>query len=187
MKKLVAGLALAIFSLMAQAQSLVVNGNFENGLTGWNEVVVPGTTSQHGVINFGPSLPDNFYSTGFSDPTTLSQLIDTVVGTRYDLSFDLRGLKSVELPKNYSQVTFGTYSYEPLGFDNGSFTTFTYKGLLADAATTALSFRASSDKSFVHLDNVSLQVSAVPEPETYAMMLLGLGLIGYTMRRRHKG
>ena len=27
-------------------------------------------------------------------------------------------------------------------------------------------------------------VSAVPEPETYAMLLVGLGLVGFTLRRR---
>jgi hypothetical protein len=30
----------------------------------------------------------------------------------------------------------------------------------------------------------SSQVAAVPEPETYAMMLAGLGLIGFAARRR---
>ena len=34
------------------------------------------------------------------------------------------------------------------------------------------------------LDNVDMQVSAVPEPETYAMMLAGLGLLGFAARRR---
>ena len=32
---------------------------------------------------------------------------------------------------------------------------------------------------------VNLEVSAVPEPETYAMMLAGLGLVGFAARRRH--
>lgn len=32
------------------------------------------------------------------------------------------------------------------------------------------------------LDN--LQVSAVPEPETYAMLLVGLGLVGFTLRNK---
>ena len=29
-----------------------------------------------------------------------------------------------------------------------------------------------------------INVAAVPEPETYAMLLAGLGLIGFTARRR---
>ena len=35
--------------------------------------------------------------------------------------------------------------------------------------------------------NTSFQVSAVPEPETYALMLGGLGLIGFVARRRRSG
>jgi hypothetical protein len=33
----------------------------------------------------------------------------------------------------------------------------------------------------------SVAISAVPEPETYAMLLAGLGLIGYSTRRRMQG
>ena len=32
--------------------------------------------------------------------------------------------------------------------------------------------------------DVTLQVVAVPEPETYAMLLAGLGLVGFVVRRR---
>ena len=34
-----------------------------------------------------------------------------------------------------------------------------------------------------YLDNVSV-TTAVPEPESYAMMLLGLGLLGFMARRK---
>lgn len=34
------------------------------------------------------------------------------------------------------------------------------------------------------IDNVSMSVTAVPEPETYAMLLAGLGLMGVVARRR---
>jgi hypothetical protein len=46
------------------------------------------------------------------------------------------------------------------------------------------------------LDNLSgwagpkhgvIEVAAVPEPETYAMMLAGLGLLGFAARRKQKG
>jgi hypothetical protein len=32
--------------------------------------------------------------------------------------------------------------------------------------------------------NGTVSVTAVPEPETYAMMLAGLGLVGWSARRR---
>ena len=34
------------------------------------------------------------------------------------------------------------------------------------------------------LDNISLSIAAVPEPATWAMMILGFGLIGASLRRR---
>ncbi len=37
----------------------------------------------------------------------------------------------------------------------------------------------------IYIDNINFdQVTAVPEPETYAMLLAGLGLLGFMARRR---
>jgi hypothetical protein len=44
--------------------------------------------------------------------------------------------------------------------------------------------RITQRQSEVLIDNVQLAVAAVPEPETYAMMLAGLGLLGFVARRR---
>lgn len=33
----------------------------------------------------------------------------------------------------------------------------------------------------------NINISPIPEPETYAMLLVGLGLVGFTMRRRKSG
>ena len=38
----------------------------------------------------------------------------------------------------------------------------------------------------VFLDKVSLNVTPVPEPETYAMLLIGLGTMGCLKRRKQK-
>jgi hypothetical protein len=36
------------------------------------------------------------------------------------------------------------------------------------------------------MDNLSITVTAVPEPETYAMLLAGLGVLGAASRRKQK-
>jgi hypothetical protein len=46
---------------------------------------------------------------------------------------------------------------------------------------TVIDNQSTYNHAFV-IDNLS--VSAVPEPETYAMMLAGLGLMGFMGRRR---
>ncbi|NDP58690.1 MAG: PEPxxWA-CTERM sorting domain-containing protein [Oxalobacteraceae bacterium] len=174
---------------MAQAANLVANGGFDGGLANWAQSMLPpGESDTREILNYGDG---NFYSNGTMSPTSLSQSIQTVAGTFYDLSFQLRGLSPDSTPViNYSGVLFGGTTIVQSNFDSGpgigAFTTFTYKHLAGTGSSTPLSFTSSSDNSFVHLDNVTVQISAVPEPETYAMMLLGLGLIGYTMQRRRK-
>lgn len=57
---------------------------------------------------------------------------------------------------------------------------FTWNNLSAGNYTLAFGTGLGSLK----VDDVQISVTAVPEPETYAMMLAGLGLIGTIVRRR---
>jgi PEP-CTERM motif len=59
--------------------------------------------------------------------------------------------------------------------DTWSQATFSFAG-------TALSFDLSASANLVGYDNIA----AVPEPETYSMMLAGLGLMGFAARRKYK-
>ncbi|UJP00688.1 MAG: FxDxF family PEP-CTERM protein [Nitrosomonas sp.] len=47
-----------------------------------------------------------------------------------------------------------------------------------------LSVTIHRSNAWVFLSEVEFNVTPVPEPETYAMLLAGLGLIGFTVRRR---
>lgn len=49
---------------------------------------------------------------------------------------------------------------------------------------SALTIRLTSNGTQVNFDNVRLDVSPIPEPETYALMLAGLGLVGFAVCRR---
>lgn len=104
----------------------------------------------------------------------------------------------------FSGLAAGTYSVSLIGLEGGTsrdpinFTSITLNGTpvnigkriftLDDVSTSApitLSFTGTLNKSDAYY-NGSIQVAAVPEPETYAMFLAGLGLIGGIARRRQQ-
>lgn len=58
-----------------------------------------------------------------------------------------------------------------------------YKALVADTANWSISPATGSFASEVP-NTTAFSVSAVPEPQTYALMLGGLGLVGWLARRR---
>jgi hypothetical protein len=54
---------------------------------------------------------------------------------------------------------------------------------LAGAKITSLVF-SSSDNAF---ESANFSITPIPEPETYALMMAGLGVMGFVARRRRKG
>lgn len=74
----------------------------------------------------------------------------------------------------------------PAVFSSNAGDFFGLKGLTnASYATLVQNFDgiySSGGVDYVFVDNFA--VAAVPEPETYAMFLAGLGLLGFTMRRK---
>lgn len=65
-----------------------------------------------------------------------------------------------------------------------------FEGTLQEAAMdpdlTQGTRKYFTDLDFAALDDIGWQVATVPEPETYAMMLAGLGLVGWMAGRRRR-
>ena len=79
-----------------------------------------------------------------------------------------------------SNSLLGTYDLSvlaPISTPNG-FNQFVFRGIQSDA-TDIKSIQFSG--SYIVLTGV---IPSIPEPETYAMLLVGLGLIGFMARRR---
>jgi hypothetical protein len=170
------------FSSPSRAE-LVVNGGFEDGnFTGWtgglpDNVVFSGTPGS-AYVHTGD------YGVGFGSPrlTTLSQTLTTVAGTTYDVSF---WINSNGLSPNEVQLFWGgTKIFQERDIAADGWTEFSFIET-ATSNSTVLAFGLEQRSGYSGLDDVS--VTAVPEPATWAMMLLGFAAVGFvTYRRNHR-
>lgn len=187
--------ALSIVSAPAFAANLVTNGDFETGsLSGWT--VAGGGSFPWGPTTSGP-VSGTFAATtgcvgaacttiGSAGRMSLGQTLATTAGDIYTLSFDFAGMGGV----NGLNVLWNGASIFTLFNDlNVALTTYTVTGLVGAGGGSTLEFLGRQDPGFNRLDNVSVDLAvpaAVPEPATWAMMLVGFGAIGAAMRRRRQ-
>lgn len=187
MRKSLVVLTLALglgWSSLAHAD-VVTNGGFESGnFAGWtvsdpNGIIIdPSSTANSG------SYAATLGSVG--SPGTLSQTLATVAGTSYTFSFALQNLATSSSDNSF-QVKFGNVVLDtwtgPLSSPGYSLESFT---VTATSNSTVLSFIAQNDSSAWLLDDVTATaaVAAVPEPSTWAMLLLGFAGVGLMAYRR---
>lgn len=203
---LLAASALALVPASASPAELIVNGGFEDPtisdpccstvppdpLPGWtatpNVNVVNGTfSSSAGNLAFeGGQYLD---LVGQGGTGSISQSINTVVGQLYTLSFayshnlfnqavpgasasfSIDGLNGVVAHATGSNANLDWQGYSANFLATGTSATLNFTNLTGGA------------NEGIFLDAISVQ-TAVPEPGTWAMMLLGFGAIGGVMRSR---
>jgi hypothetical protein len=111
----------------------------------------------------------------------LSQTFADAVGGDLTLTFDYSANDS----SSYQYVSFdsvtvaGSLVSGPSSYQSYSF------NLGAGTGSDTLTFNGRNNPSYNTLDNVVVvQTAAVPEPASWALMILGVGAVGFGLRRR---
>jgi len=176
----------------------LVNGS--TAMADWTVVDGPGFDGVAWLPNgngYGLSTPfgnDFLDLTGYNDQQPyfgVTQTITTTPGKSYTLTFDLGvdqvgGLFTGPVGVTASAgSTSGTFNnYNPAGTGN-IWQSFSLN-FTASSAATAITIQGLQGDQYIGLDNVAVTGSAVPEPATWAMMLVGFGGLGAAMRSRRK-
>ena len=196
MKKLVLALLIAA-PFAASAADLVQNGSFEanaqsagtwniySNLVGW--AGAPNIELRNDVA--GTAFDGaNFVELDTRYNSAMTQMLTGTAG-QYVLSFWYSARPGVAAGSNGLSVSLdGGAPVNVLETTaGGSMNSWQqYSALVSFDGSAALTFGAigRSDSYGGSLDKVSFTTAAVPEPETYALMIAGLGALGVVARRR---
>ncbi len=106
-----------------------------------------------------------------------------LAGSTYTLSFDLGGSARPD-GDNSVTVSLGDFSETFTLASDAPLTSYSRQISMASNMTSHLIFdHAGTDNMGLILDNVALS-APVPEPETWAMLVAGLALLGFNARRK---
>lgn len=174
--------------------------NAQDGYQGVGVSPKTGSDKTYGEIDIGESINASFSSAITIRNFTLGLLFD---GPEYN---DVN--EKAQITATFLDNSVHTYSFTSTGTNTGLWTgsgsfvnlsvatngmgaVWSFSNPFGDALVKSLSFTAvqgvcgsAGGACTNQSDYTLISVSAVPEPETYAMFLAGLGLMGFVARRR---
>lgn len=202
MKRLLFVFALAAVSATAGAQVTFTGGTDITSIAGYNpdgsagSIVDPGGVENASITTSAGVMTATFlgfeavdkntygFSAGSGMLSNNGMLNSTETGftSAGMLNFTFADMTTGTTVGNGGNASSAYTSYAVLGsFADGSFTPYTMGGLY----DIVLGFNDGARVDADYDDMVvGLRVTPVPEPETYALMLAGIGAVGFMRRRR---
>lgn len=138
-------------------------------------------------VEFGFSVDSGYVAT--LDKLYLATKVSSTGPTMAQIYTSLNGYSSsigtIAQDNASGSYINGVIDLSSLGSITG---TVTFRLFASGASSTNGTLRIGdySDGSTYYFDSITGSVAAVPEPDTYAMFLAGLGLMGFIARRRAK-
>jgi hypothetical protein len=133
-----------------------------------------------GFFGVSSLLPtDGSQGVYYATPDTITFSFATPITA---FGIDIRGLGTVgatDYSAKLSNGSSGTFFTGYTGGDAGHL----FAGITDTTAFSSVTFHGTGPNDGIYFDR--MQIAAVPEPETYAMLLTGLGLLGAIARRRN--
>lgn len=180
----------------AALNNLVQNCGFETGdFSSW---ILAGDIAHAGVDHadahsgaFGAYLGGlGSFDSGQTNFTFLSQVLNTQPGVTYQLSYyTAHFTNAVVKPDNIFAASLSGVEIPASRQENVAQANFSEAGpfkFVAKAPTTTLSFLAEDANFYFSLDDVSVTSTATPEPATWLLIVITLGL-GGVVRLRSTG
>jgi len=168
------------------------------GGVGVSHFILDGTTVVNGFTYLTPPLPSGkflaYYSLesqsetlslapGLSNTFALNSVdLGGVIGDGGFQQSDKLSIQIIGTKLDGTTVTAESrFNLKP-----GSFTTYGNQYFAGFTGLTSLKFSGTGTNNarYVGVDNLSLTIAPVPEPETYALLLAGLGLVASMARKR---
>jgi hypothetical protein len=135
----------------------------------------------------GPTTTNTTTTIGYTDTGLANPFSEWLQFTS-----DLGGLYSIVASTSSASVNFtsivltgpnGPFNLLP-GFDNGTVEFWSLDNFNLQAGTYTLTLNGTNSQTGALSGNITM--NPVPEPATWAMMLLGFGAVGFAMRRRRR-
>ncbi len=161
------------------SQGLTWSSNFAGG-----EITTGDGAARRGTWGFY-AYPHGSYATG-ADCTLPGACGDGFVGTSANGMFAMGGWIQTNTPPADLNLFLDGVRFD-FGAAGQLDTSYAFFGAISDAPFRRFEFRemegSGDEAKYIFADDFFFALSPVPEPSTYALMLAGLGLVGWAARR----